>query len=88
MGSSGAVCGVGGWENTFGKDIPKKSFFFIPSLSFASLFPWCTVKNSIKSFCFFGNFLYGVNLCFGSCLFNLTLTVVNLRMVISIKNPK
>ena len=55
---------VGGWVNRFGKDIPKKRFFFIPSLSFASLFPWCTVKNSIKSFCFFGNFLYGVNLCF------------------------
>ena len=24
--------GVGGWVNTFGKDLPKKTFFFIPSL--------------------------------------------------------
>ena len=35
--------GVGGWVNTFGKDIPKKTFFFIPSLiNFAG--PCCDIQ--------------------------------------------
>ena len=53
MGSSGAVCGVGGWENTFGKDIPKKTFFFYSFPKLCEFIPMVYGKKFHKILLFF-----------------------------------